>query len=116
MHLNLNTRVTIKKLPLHRVVNKFLGKKCKVLYSKIVLWKGDNVILSDDVLSFLQASLRTSDLTWEKVRTQVDHIIWPDGKRIVLLAEVMFYILFCVCNRVSVVGFGLSILVRSEDL
>ncbi|KAK2555703.1 Adenosylhomocysteinase 3 [Acropora cervicornis] len=34
------------------------------------------------------ASLRTSDLTWEKVRTQVDHIIWPDGKRIVLLAEV----------------------------
>lgn len=33
------------------------------------------------------ASLRTSDLTWEKVRTQVDHIIWPDGKRIVLLAE-----------------------------
>ena len=40
--------------------------------------------------SFLQASLRTSDLTWEKVRTQVDHIIWPDGKRIVLLAEVLF--------------------------
>lgn len=38
--------------------------------------------------SLLQASLRTSDLTWEKVRTQVDHIIWPDGKRIVLLAEV----------------------------
>ena len=36
-----------------------------------------------------QASLRTSDLTWEKVRTQVDHIIWPDGKRIVLLAEVL---------------------------
>ncbi|CAG0883197.1 unnamed protein product [Cyprideis torosa] len=32
-------------------------------------------------------SLRTPDLTWEKVRTQVDHIIWPDGKRIVLLAE-----------------------------
>ncbi|KAK3608138.1 hypothetical protein CHS0354_004794 [Potamilus streckersoni] len=32
-------------------------------------------------------SLRTPDLTWEKVRSQVDHIIWPDGKRIVLLAE-----------------------------
>ena len=27
------------------------------------------------------------DLTWEKVRTQVDHIIWPNGKRMVLLAE-----------------------------
>jgi len=32
-------------------------------------------------------SLRTHDLTWEHVRSQVDHIIWPDGKRIVLLAE-----------------------------
>lgn len=32
-------------------------------------------------------SLRTPDLTWEKVRSQVDHIIWPDGKRIILLAE-----------------------------
>lgn len=26
-------------------------------------------------------------MTWEKVRSQVDHIIWPDGKRIILLAE-----------------------------
>ncbi|KAJ8955407.1 hypothetical protein NQ318_003505 [Aromia moschata] len=32
-------------------------------------------------------SLRTPDLTWEKVRSQVDHVIWPDGKRIILLAE-----------------------------
>ncbi len=39
-------------------------------------------------LSFsLQNSLRTQDLTWERVRSQVDHIIWPDGKRIILLAE-----------------------------
>ena len=29
-------------------------------------------------------SLKTQDLTWEKVRTQVDHIIWPGGKRLVL--------------------------------
>lgn len=36
----------------------------------------------------LQASLRTPELTWERVRSQVDHVIWPDGKRIVLLAEV----------------------------
>ncbi|KFP69029.1 Putative adenosylhomocysteinase 3, partial [Cariama cristata] len=34
------------------------------------------------------ASLRTPELTWERVRSQVDHVIWPDGKRIVLLAEV----------------------------
>merc|ERR1711971_1018018 len=32
-------------------------------------------------------SLKTQDLTWQKVRTQVDHIIWPGGKRLVLLAE-----------------------------
>lgn len=32
-------------------------------------------------------SLRTQDLTWERVRSQVDHIIWPDGKRMILLAE-----------------------------
>lgn len=31
--------------------------------------------------------LRTQDLTWERVRSQVDHIIWPDGKRIILIAE-----------------------------
>lgn len=32
-------------------------------------------------------SLKTEDLIWEKVRSQVDHIIWPDGRRITLLAE-----------------------------
>jgi hypothetical protein len=37
--------------------------------------------------NFLQNGLRTPDLTWEKVRSQVDHVIWPDGRRIVLLAE-----------------------------
>lgn len=34
-----------------------------------------------------QNSLRTPDLTWEKIRSQVDHVIWPDGKRITLVAE-----------------------------
>lgn len=41
------------------------------------------------VSSSLQTSLRTPELTWERVRSQVDHVIWPDGKRVVLLAEVM---------------------------
>ena len=40
------------------------------------------------IFLFEQGSLKTPDLTWEKVRSQVDHIIWPDGKRITLLAEV----------------------------
>lgn len=39
-------------------------------------------------LSSFQTSLRTPELTWERVRSQVDHVIWPDGKRVVLLAEV----------------------------
>lgn len=42
-----------------------------------------------DVINYLtQASLRTPELTWERVRSQVDHVIWPDGKRVILLAEV----------------------------
>ena len=44
-------------------------------------------VARDGLLSF-QNSLRTQDLTWERVRSQVDHIIWPDGKRIILVAEV----------------------------
>ncbi|XP_030564136.1 adenosylhomocysteinase-like 2 [Drosophila novamexicana] len=33
------------------------------------------------------SSLHTPELTWERVRSQVDHITWPDGKMIILLAE-----------------------------
>jgi len=32
-------------------------------------------------------SLKSSEIMWEKVRADVDHIIWPDGKRLVLIAE-----------------------------
>ncbi|KAI8119593.1 putative adenosylhomocysteinase 2 [Lucilia cuprina] len=32
-------------------------------------------------------SLHTPELTWERVRSQVDHVIWPDGRMIILLAE-----------------------------
>lgn len=43
-----------------------------------------------------QASLRTAELRWERVRPQVDHVIWPDGRRIILLAEVtmLFLVLY----------------------
>ena len=57
-------------------------------------WLSTQGIKMTFLLFAFQASLRTSDLTWEKVRTQVDHIIWPDGKRIVLLAEVRHKILY----------------------
>jgi adenosylhomocysteinase len=28
-----------------------------------------------------------ADLTWDEIKPQVDHVIWPDGKRIILLAK-----------------------------
>uniref|UniRef100_A0A8C6PMD9 S-adenosyl-L-homocysteine hydrolase NAD binding domain-containing protein n=1 Tax=Nothobranchius furzeri TaxID=105023 RepID=A0A8C6PMD9_NOTFU len=34
------------------------------------------------------SSLRTAELKWQRVRPHVDHVIWPEGKRVVLLAEI----------------------------
>lgn len=59
-----------------------------------------------------QNSLRTPDLTWEKVRSQVDHIIWPDGKRIILLAEGRLVNLSCS----SVPSFVVSITSATQAL
>ncbi|HKJ87242.1 MAG TPA: adenosylhomocysteinase, partial [Gammaproteobacteria bacterium] len=28
-----------------------------------------------------------SDLEWDEIKPQVDHVIWPDGKRIILLSK-----------------------------
>ncbi|XP_041350196.1 S-adenosylhomocysteine hydrolase-like protein 1 isoform X1 [Gigantopelta aegis] len=58
------------------------------------------------------ASLRTPELTWEKVRSQVDHIIWPDGKRIILLAEGRLVNLSCS----SVPSFVVSITATTQAL
>merc|ERR1719435_506788 len=58
------------------------------------------------------ASLKTSELTWEKVRSQVDHVIWPDGKRIVLLAEGRLLNLSCS----TVPTFVLSITATTQAL
>lgn len=57
-------------------------------------------------------SLRTPELTWEKVRKQVDHIIWPDGKRIILLAEGRLVNLSCS----TVPSFVLSITATTQAL
>lgn len=57
-------------------------------------------------------SLRTPDLSWEKVRSQVDHIIWPDGKRIILLAEGRLVNLSCS----SVPSFVVSITSATQAL
>lgn len=59
-------------------------------------------------------SLRTSELQWEKMRSQVDHIIWPgpDGKRIILLAEGRLVNLSCS----SVSSFVASITAATQAL
>jgi adenosylhomocysteinase len=37
---------------------------------------------------YLQASLQTPELRWERIRAQVEHIVWPnDAKRLVLIAK-----------------------------
>merc|ERR1719357_429968 len=58
------------------------------------------------------ASLRSPELTWESVRSQVDHIIWPDVKRVVLLAEGRLLNLSCS----TVPTFVLSITATTQAL
>uniref|UniRef100_A0A3Q2NXG9 Adenosylhomocysteinase-like 1 n=1 Tax=Fundulus heteroclitus TaxID=8078 RepID=A0A3Q2NXG9_FUNHE len=58
------------------------------------------------------ASLRSPELTWERVRSQVDHIIWPDGKRVVVLAEGRLLNLSCS----TVPTFVLSITATTQAL
>ncbi|XP_046706479.1 adenosylhomocysteinase like 2a isoform X2 [Silurus meridionalis] len=50
------------------------------------------------------ASLRTPELRWQHVRAHVDHIVWPDGKTIVLLAEGRLLNLSCAAVPVSVLS------------
>src|SRR5512138_114527 len=47
------------------------------------------------------ASLR--QYTWENIKPQVDHVIFPDGKRIILLAEGRLVILGCATGHPSYV-------------
>ena len=43
------------------------------------------------------------DLTWENIKPQVDHIIFPDGKRIIILAEGRLVNLGCATGHASFV-------------
>uniref|UniRef100_A0A667YKZ9 S-adenosyl-L-homocysteine hydrolase NAD binding domain-containing protein n=1 Tax=Myripristis murdjan TaxID=586833 RepID=A0A667YKZ9_9TELE len=58
------------------------------------------------------ASLRAPELAWEHVRPLVDHVIWPDGKRIILLAEGRLLNLSCS----TVPTFVLSITATTQAL
>jgi len=52
------------------------------------------------------------ELTWEKVRSQVDHIIWPDGRRIILIAEGRLVNLTCS----SIPSFVVSVTAATQAL
>uniref|UniRef100_A0A3Q2ZUG3 S-adenosylhomocysteine hydrolase-like protein 1 n=3 Tax=Kryptolebias marmoratus TaxID=37003 RepID=A0A3Q2ZUG3_KRYMA len=58
------------------------------------------------------ASLRTLELKWQHVRPHVDHILWPDGKRVVLLAEGRLLNLSCS----TVPSFVLSVTATTQAL
>jgi adenosylhomocysteinase len=44
-----------------------------------------------------------SDLAWEEIKPQVDHVIWPNGKRIILLAKGRLVNLGCATGHPSFV-------------
>jgi len=44
-----------------------------------------------------------ADLQWEEIKPQVDHVIWPDGKRIILLAKGRLVNLGCATGHPSYV-------------
>jgi adenosylhomocysteinase len=49
------------------------------------------------------AELKNGDVKWESIKPQVDHVIWPDGKRIILLAEGRLVNLGCATGHPSFV-------------
>jgi adenosylhomocysteinase len=44
-----------------------------------------------------------SDLEWEEIKPQVDHVIWPNGKRIIMLAKGRLVNLGCATGHPSLV-------------
>ncbi|KAM9753974.1 S-adenosylhomocysteine hydrolase-like protein 1 isoform 1-T1 [Menidia menidia] len=58
------------------------------------------------------ASLRTAELEWQHLRPHVDQVVWPDGKRVILLAEGRLLNLSCS----TVPSFVLSITATTQAL
>ncbi len=46
---------------------------------------------------------RLADLKWDEIKPQVDHVIWPDGKRIIVLAKGRLVNLGCATGHPSFV-------------
>ena len=53
--------------------------------------------------SEIQVASLESDLEWEEIKPQVDHVIWPDGKRIIMLAKGRLVNLGCATGHPSFV-------------
>src|SRR5205085_12118937 len=53
--------------------------------------------------SEIQVAKLDGDLRWEEIKPQVDHVIWPDGKRIILLAKGRLVNLGCATGHPSFV-------------
>lgn len=49
------------------------------------------------------SSLKTGDLKWDNIKPQVDAIVWPDGKRVIMLAEGRLVNLGCATGHPSFV-------------
>jgi len=49
------------------------------------------------------AGLQTGDVKWEEIKPQVDHVIWPNGKRIIVLARGRLVNLGCATGHPSFV-------------
>jgi len=53
--------------------------------------------------SEIQVAKLDGDVRWEEIKPQVDHAIWPDGKRIILLAKGRLVNLGCATGHPSFV-------------
>src|SRR5205807_882856 len=53
--------------------------------------------------SEIQVARLNGDLQWEEIKPQVDHVIWPTGKRIILLAKGRLVNLGCATGHPSFV-------------
>ncbi len=53
--------------------------------------------------SEIQISALSGDVKWEEIKPQVDHVIWPNGKRIIILAKGRLVNLGCATGHPSFV-------------
>ncbi|UJR27567.1 hypothetical protein I4U23_008848 [Adineta vaga] len=89
------------------------GSKCTITRESLDKLKNGAIVYVafSSSKSFLRDS-SSNDLQVERVRTNVDHVIWPSGKRIVLIAEGRIMNLCCS----SVPSFVVSITAATQAL